>query len=158
MSAPAIPPHPHVGLRLPPLTLDITTRMIVMGATASRDWQPQHHDPAAAAAAGLPGIIMNNYAQAGLISRYVTDWTGPHGRIGRLRFAMKRPLCPGASALLQGVVVDLAPGGPDLLWVEIDLEIKVAETVATTASVRVALPAASDAASPWQCPAAAWRP
>lgn len=151
-------PQPHVGLRLPPLTLPVTTRLIVMGATASRDWQPQHHDPAAATAAGLPGIIMNNYTQAGLISRYVTDWTGPRGRIGRLRFSMKRPLCPGADAVLQGVVVDLIPQGAGLLWAEIDIEIAANGSVATSASVRVALPPEPGSPSPWQCPPADWTP
>ena len=66
----------------------------VLGATASRDWQPQHHDKDAAQRAGLTDIIMNNYTQAGLISRYITDWSGPIGRIGRLKFRMRRPICP----------------------------------------------------------------
>lgn len=151
-------PLPQIGLRLPPLCLVITTRMIVMGATASRDWQPQHHDPAAAAQANLPGIIMNNYAQAGLISRYVTDWTGPSGRIGRLRFAMKRPICPGSTARMQGVVVDMAPLGAHLLWAEIDLEITADDTLATMGSVRVALPSGPQAPSPWHCPPDDWKP
>jgi hypothetical protein len=152
------PPGPQIGLRLPPLALPVTTRLVVMGALASRDWQPQHHDHGAAIAAGLPDVIMNNYTQAGLISRYVTDWTGPTGRIGRIRFAMKRPLCPGVQALLQGVVVDLVPFGPGFTWVEIDIEIGDGQRVVTSASVRVALPAGADGPSPWHCAPADWAP
>jgi acyl dehydratase len=153
----------QIGMRLPELRVEVTHKMIVMGATASRDWQPQHHDPAAAMAAGLPGIIMNNYTQAGLISRYVTDWSGVHGRIGRMRFSMRRPLCPGAIAAIQGMVADVTPGAEvptstSFTWVEIDIQVKLGETVATTATVKIALPVKQGGASPWRCPAARWRP
>jgi acyl dehydratase len=153
----------QIGMRLPELRVDVTHKMIVMGAAASRDWQPQHHDPAAALAAGLPGIIMNNYTQAGLISRYVTDWSGAQGRIGRMRFSMRRPLCPGAVIAIRGMVVDLAPGdestaSSSFTWAEIDIQVTREELVATTATVKIALPAQPAGPSPWRYPAAKWRP
>ena len=133
-----------------------------MGATASRDWQPQHHDPAAAIAAGLPDIIMNNYTQAGLISRYVTDWSGAHGRIGRLRFSMRKPLCPGMTAMFQGMIVGVTPNDgmtfASFTWAEIDLQIKVDDVLATAATVKVALPAAPGRDSPWRCRPTQWNP
>ena len=103
-------PKPHIGMKLPDLFLPVTRKLVSMGAAASRDWQPQHHDPDWAREAGLPDIIMNNYTQAGLISRFVTDWSGPSGRIGRLRFAMRRPLCPVGNLTIRGAVVDLSEG------------------------------------------------
>ena len=56
-------PKPHIGMKLPDLLLPVTRKLVSMGAAASRDWQPQHHDPDWARKAGLPDIIMNNYTQ-----------------------------------------------------------------------------------------------
>lgn len=151
-------PKPHIGLRLPELALPLTRKLIVMGAAATRDWQPQHHDPDWAKEAGLPDIIMNNYTQAGLISRFVTDWSGPMGRIGRLRFAMRRPVCPGGTATINGMVVDLSAEVDAMIWVEIDIEIAVDEKLVTTATAKLALPATARSRSPWHCPAMKWRP
>lgn len=147
-----------VGLPLPDVVVPVTRKMIIMGATASRDWQPQHHDPEHARNAGLPDIIMNNYTQAGLISRYVTDWSGPEGRIGRLRFAMRRPICPAADVHFSGMIVDVASHGYPLCWVEVDIELKCQDRVVTTATARLALPREPGAPSPWRCSPADWKP
>lgn len=148
-----------VGMSLPPLCVPITTKQIVMGATASRDWQPQHHDMVwATRDAGLPNIIMNNYTQAGWISRYITDWCGPGGRIGRLRFSMRGPICPGDEVMFSGVVSGIEPGADAMFWLDIGVEMKIGERVATQATVRLALPANDAAPSVWQCAPAAWRP
>ena len=48
---------PAVGQQLPPLTIDVTTRLIVSGALASRDFQDVHHDVDGARAAGSPNIF-----------------------------------------------------------------------------------------------------
>ncbi|WP_417593215.1 MaoC/PaaZ C-terminal domain-containing protein [Parasphingorhabdus sp.] len=151
-------PQPRIGMRLPELALPLTRKLIIMGAAATRDWQPQHHDPDWAREAGLPDIIMNNYTQAGLISRFVTDWSGPMGRIGRLRFAMRRPICPGGVATFNGMVVDVTAEQDGMIWVEIDIEVLVAEKTVTTATVKLALPATARAPSPWHCPAVKWHP
>lgn len=148
-----------VGTQLPPLTVAVTPRMIIMGAATSRDWQPQHHDMAwATGSAGLPNIIMNNYTQAGWICRYITDWCGADGRIGRLRFSMKQPICPGDELLFAGSIKALEPGNDAMFWVEIDVQITAGGQLATTASIRLALPGSKDAPSVWRCPAARWRP
>ena len=71
-----------VGDELPPLDVPISARTVVMGATASRDWQPQHHDYAwATKRAGTKDIFLNTPNQAGWIERYLTDWTGARGRV-----------------------------------------------------------------------------
>lgn len=148
-----------VGMQLPPLHILITTKHIVMGAAASRDWQPQHHDMTwATGDAGLPNIIMNNYTQAGWISRYITDWCGPGGRIGRLRFSMRGPICPGDEVVFSGLINAIEPGADAMFWLEVGVELKVGERLATNATVRLAQPANAAAPSVWQCPAAAWRP
>ena len=151
-------PSPQIGMRLPQLSVPVTRKMIIFGALASRDWQPQHHDPVLAVEAGLPDIIMNNYTQAGLIGRYITDWTGPHGRIGRFSFAMRKPLLPGSTATINGMVVDIAPAQGGIIWAEIDIEVMRDDVIATTASVKVALPSSTTSPSPWHCPSSLWRP
>ena len=148
-----------VGARLPELRVAVTPKMIVLGAIASRDWQPQHHDAGwATGSAGLPGIIMNNYTQAGWISRYVTDWCGERGRIGRLRFAMRHPVCPGDELVFSGVIKTMEPGNDAMFWLGIDVTLATVARSVTEASVRLALPASAQAPSVWRCAEARWRP
>jgi acyl dehydratase len=152
--------NPELSLqaRLPPRRIEITTKSVIMGAVASRDWQPLHHDVVWARSQGnLPDIILNNYTQAGLISCYVTDWSGPAARIGRLRFSMRSPICPGDVLVISGVIQEIEQQA-ELIWVVIAVALAVSERVATTSTVRVALPVTEDAPSVWQCPATAWRP
>ncbi len=149
---------PLAGDALPDLVIGVTRKMIIAGATGSRDWQPQHHDKDAATQAGLPDIIMNNYTQAGLISRYVTDWSGPIGRIGRLRFSMRRPICPGRAVRFSGRVVSVERTGDQIAWIQLDIALKDGETLLTSASARLAMPADASARSPWRCPPDEWRP
>ena len=62
---------------------------VVLGALASRDWRPMHHDHALAVERnGTRDIFMNTPNQAAWFERYLTDWTGPKGRLGRMRFRM----------------------------------------------------------------------
>jgi acyl dehydratase len=147
------------GLRLPPLHITVTAKIIVMGASASRDWQPQHHDSAwTKANLRLPDIIMNNYTQSGFISRYVTDWSGPQGRLGRLKFSMRKPVCPGHELTLAGTIQSIEPSSFGFFWIGIGVEMAVGEESVTSAHIRLALPLSSDAPSPWHCPSAQWKP
>jgi acyl dehydratase len=148
-----------VGHRLPGLRVAVTAKTIIMGAVASRDWQPQHHDRGwARHEAGLPDIIMNNYTQAGFISRFITDWSGPHGRIGRLKFAMKRPIRPGDDLAFDGEIVGIIPTVSGFSWVDVAVRVSAAEALATTAQVRLALPSQATSPSPWRCPRQLWAP
>ena len=148
-----------IGTRLPLLRIQITAKTIVMGASASRDWQPQHHDAIwARSNANLPAIIMNNYTQAGLISRYVTDWTGPDGRIGRLKFKMRKPICPGDELLFNGSITQVTKTIYRFSWLDLAVDMSVDDVAVTTAQLRLALPTAVNAASPWKCPSAQWVP
>lgn len=148
----------HSPVNLEPLRVPVTARLIIMGAAASRDWQPQHHDAAWASAAGLPGIIMNNYTQAGWAMRYATDWSGPQGRIGRLRLAMRNPICAGDLMEISGVVSRMDMQSDELAWAELDVTFAIGDRVATKAFVRIAIPAKQGATSPWHCAPHEWRP
>jgi acyl dehydratase len=93
-----------VGDRLPPLRIDVTAGLIVGGAIASRDFTPVHHDKAAAQATGLPDIFMNIITSNGLMSRYVTDWTGPEATLRSIELKLGAPNLPGMVMTITGEV------------------------------------------------------
>jgi acyl dehydratase len=146
------------GDLLPGMTVSITEKMIIMGAAASRDWQPIHHSKEwATSEAGLPSIIMNNYTQAGWISRYITDWSGPDGRLGKMAFSMRKPICPDDNAVFTGEVsaIEVEQGCG---WLHIEIAILVLGEVKTKGWVRLAVPLGEGAQTPWCVPLRDWRP
>ena len=91
------------GDELPPLEYDVTATTVVLGALATRDWRPMHHDKDFAVHRnGTRDIFLNTPNQAAWFERYLTDWTGPHGRLARVTFRMRgrcspvTPWCCGA--------------------------------------------------------------
>ena len=146
-----------VGDRLPRLSIHVTPRTVVMGASATRDWQPQHHDHRhCVEVAGLPDIFLNTPHQAGIIQRYLTDWGGPHARLGRLAFRMKRSVVPGDRLDLDAEVTEVRPDG-DLTWVGLEVALTVGDEPATSCTAQLALPT-TDGASPWAATGDDWRP
>jgi len=148
----------QVGDALPTLEIDVTARLVVMGASSSRDWQPQHHDHAwATTRAGTKDIFLNTPNQAGWIERYLTDWTGPHGRLGRMKFRMRRPVYPAEKLVFNGTVRSTEVDDNGVGWVDVDIELTVGEDVATEASARLAIPR-DDTDNPWRRSGDDWRP
>ncbi len=146
------------GETLPALEVDVTARMVIMGASSSRDWQPQHHDHAwATQRAGTRDIFLNTPNQAGWIERYITDATGPRGRIGKLRFRMRKPVCPGDRLAFNGTVRDISTDGTGCTWAEIDIALTVGDVTVTECRARVAIPR-DDADNPWARTRDDWRP
>ncbi|MCG8592254.1 MAG: hypothetical protein MJE66_23420 [Proteobacteria bacterium] len=148
----------EAGARLPSLAVDVTATTVVLGAMASRDWRPMHHDyQFATERNGVQNIFLNTPNQAAWFERYVTDWTGPKGRLGRIQFRMKTSVFPGDCMEFGGVVTetgtDAAGGG----WADLALELKVGDRVATECTARVALPVDADD-NPWKRRGDAWRP
>ncbi|MFN2543458.1 MAG: hypothetical protein ABR600_02655 [Actinomycetota bacterium] len=136
---------------LPTLEVPLTARVIIRGAAASRDWQPQHHDHAwATQCAGARDIFLNTPTLAGWLERYVTDWTGPYGRLGRLTFKMRRPMCVGDTLVFNGEVTSAEDG-----WVDVALKLTVDGDTATEGIVRVAVPR-HDGENPWK--RETWKP
>ena len=79
------------GDALPELAVHVTATTIVLGAMASRDWRPMHHDyQFATERNGVRNIFLNTPNQAAWFERYLTDWTGPRGRMGRYRVRPER--------------------------------------------------------------------
>ncbi|MGZ4105366.1 MAG: hypothetical protein ACXVP8_08885 [Actinomycetota bacterium] len=148
----------QAGDALPALDLPVSARTVVMGASSSRDWQPQHHDHAwATTRAGTKDIFLNTPNQAGWIERYLTDWTGPHGRLGRISFRMRRPVYPGETLVFSGAVTASSVDDRGCGWVEVDIRLSVGSETATEASARIALPRDADD-NPWRRSGDEWRP
>ena len=93
-----------VGEKLPPLDIDITTGLVVSGALATRDFEPVHHDKAAAQATGLPDVFMNILTSQGLMTRYATDWSGPEAIVRSLDIRLGAPNVPGMVMTISGEV------------------------------------------------------
>jgi len=108
------PPHATVtaselvvGTPLPELQIPITRRLIVTGAIATRDFQPVHHDAAYAQAQGMPDIFTNIMTSQGLVTRVVTDWTGPEAEIRRLDLRLGASNFPGDLLTLRGRIAEV---------------------------------------------------
>jgi len=94
-----------IGDHLPSLSIDITPKLIVGAAIASRDYQDVHHDKAAAQALGSPDIFMNILTTNGLVGRYVTDWAGSGARLKKVAIRLGAPNFPGDCMTFTGEVV-----------------------------------------------------
>ena len=96
-----------VGDALPSLSYDVTATTVVVGALATRDWRPQHHDyHFATERNGVKDIFLNSPNQLAWFERYLTDWSGPAGRLGRLSFRMIDSIFPGDTMVFTATVTD----------------------------------------------------
>ena len=147
-----------VGDTLPELAVDVTPTTVVLGALASRDWRPMHHDyKFATERNGVADIFLNTPNQAAWFERYVTDWTGPTGRLGRMKFRMKTSVFPGDHMVFTATVTSTGTDDTGCGWVDLDVELTVGDRVATTCMTRVALPT-DDNDNPWQRRGDQWKP
>lgn len=146
------------GAGLPPLVHEVTATTVVLGAMASRDWRPMHHDHEFAVTRnGTRDIFMNTPNQAAWFERYLTDWTGPYGRLGRLTFRMRGSVFPGDRMTLTGTVRDVTVDEVGCGWVQVDVALSTAAGTATECAARVAVPTAPED-NPWTRRGDRWRP
>ena len=89
---------------LPPLTVAVTTKGIVAGAVATRDFQDVHHDAERARELGSPNIFMNILTTNGLVERYVTEWAGPGAMLKSIAIRLGAPNYPGDMMEFSGIV------------------------------------------------------
>jgi hypothetical protein len=146
------------GDALPELSFDVAPIDIVLGALASRDWRPQHHDyKYATERNGVRDIFMNTPNLAAWFERYVTDWTGPHGRMGWIRFRMKDSVFPGETMVFRGTVKGVDTDDCGCAWAELDLVLTSGGRETTVCTARVAIPAA-EGDNPWKRRGDDWKP
>ena len=147
-----------VGDALPELRYDVSATTVVLGALATRDWRPMHHDKDFAVHRnGTKDIFLNTPNQAAWFERYLTDWTGPHGRLGRVTFRMKGSVFPGDTMNLHGVVTSTEVDDVGCAFATVDVTLSVEGDVKTTCTARIALPHSADD-NPWVRRGDQWRP
>ena len=146
------------GDALPPLSYDVTATTVILGALATRDWRPMHHDKDFAIERnGTRDIFMNTPNQAAWFERYLSDWSGPHGRLGRVKFRMKASVFPGDTMVFRGVVSATGVDDAGCGWVDLDVNLSVGDETVTDCTARVALPTGPDD-NPWRRRGDDWRP
>src|SRR3954463_11847757 len=148
----------RVGDELPPLSYDVTSTTIVLGALATRDWRPQHHDyHFATERNGVQDIFLNTPNQAAWFERFLTDWSGPRGRLGKVTFRMKDSVFPGDTMTMTGTVTSTEVDDAGCGWAGVEVVLRVGERACPTCTARVALPTTPDA-NPWQRRGDNWKP
>ncbi len=147
-----------VGDELPRLHHTVTSTTVVLGALATRDWRPQHHDyHFATERNGVKDIFLNTPNQAAWFERYVTNWTGPHGRLGRIQFRMIDSVFPGDTMTLAATVTAADVDDVGCGWVGLQFTLTAGERLCTTGTARVAVPVTADD-NPWARRGEQWRP
>jgi len=146
------------GDTLPALTHEVSATSVILGALASRDWRPMHHDrDFAQQRNGTRDIFMNTPNQAAWLERFITDWAGPKARIGRYKFRMGDSICPGDTMVFTGEVEAVATDDAGCGWVSLGIRLSVGDAVKTRFTARVALPVDDDD-NPWGRKGERWRP
>lgn len=146
------------GDRLPELRYPVTATTVVLGAIAARDWRPMHHDKDFAVEHnGVRHIFMNTPNEAAWFERYLTDWSGPHGRLGKVTFRMRGSVFPGDTFVIAGTVITTEVDAVGCGWVSLEMSLSVDDEDKTTAAARLALPRRIDD-NPWARSGAAWQP
>ena len=146
------------GDSLPELGYDVTATTVVLGALATRDWRPMHHDyDFAVNRNGTQDIFLNTPNQAAWFERYITDWTGPKGRLGRMKFRMKGSVFPKDRMVFTATVEDVTTDDTGCGWASLLVTLSVDGATKTDCTVRVALPTAPDD-NPWARRGDQWKP
>ena len=148
----------QVGDLLPTLAHKVSATTVILGAMASRDWRPMHHDrDFAQQRNGTRDIFMNTPNQAAWLERFITDWAGPRARIGRYKFRMGDSICPGDTMVFSGEIESLETDEQACGWANLKIQLAVEDQVKTHFTARVALPTNADD-NPWSRTGARWQP
>jgi len=131
------------GQELPPLSMDMTVTKLMMAASATRDWQPMHHDrDYARNKSKAKDIFINTGFNMGMMCRAITDWAGPKSFITRLNFKMEKSIYAGDTMTITGKVTGKRVADGNKL-VDIDLLVSSQTEPTTRASATVMLPSRS---------------
>ena len=146
------------GQVLPELAYDVTATTVVLGALATRDWRPMHHDKDFAQKRnGVRDIFLNTPNLAHWFERYLTDWIGPKGRPGRMKFVMRGSVFAGDRMVFRGTVKGVETDAAGCGWATLDVSVLVSEQVMTSCTARMAVPTSADD-NPWSRRGERWKP
>ena len=148
----------RAGDVLADLTYDVTATTVVLGALATRDTRPMHHDhDFAVNRNGTRDIFLNTPNQAAWFERYLTDWSGPFGRLGRMTFRMKGSVFPGDTMTLSARVEHVEIDDVGCGWATVIVRLTVNDDLKTDCTARLALPVDPDD-NPWRRRGDQWQP
>ena len=94
------------GQELPLWPIDVTTRLVVTGSIATRDFEDIHHEVAAARRAGMKDVFMNVLTTNGLCARYLNDWAGPGALLKGVNIRLGAPNPVGDTLTFSATVAD----------------------------------------------------
>jgi acyl dehydratase len=95
---------PKVGDVLPPLERTITQVDMIAYAGATWDFYRLHYDLAFAAAAGVPGPVVDGQVFGALFAELVQDAFGPDCFVRELSFTFRNLMYAGETVLCEGTV------------------------------------------------------
>lgn len=136
-----------LGQAITPLTVRVTRGDLVKWAGASRDFNAIHWSDSAAAAVGLPGVIVHGTLTMAFGARAVLEWVGDPGALVEYTVRFAKPVvvpddAEGAEILFEGRVAAIRDDG----LVQVDLRVTSAgERVLGLARVVVRLRTNPDA-------------
>ena len=87
----------------------VTQTDVVRFAGAGGDFNPLHHDPEHARAAGFDAPIAMGQLTAGLLAAWLTDWCGVE-RLRRFEVRFTAPLHLGDTVILSGSITSVEDG------------------------------------------------
>ena len=100
---------------------------------------------------------MNTPNLASWFERYLTDWTGPKGRLGRIKFRMKDSVYPGDTMRFAGKVTNVEAAANGVSWVDVSIELSAGDKSCVGCEARIAVPDTVDA-NPWKLKGEDWKP
>ncbi len=128
------------GDELPAATRLITRVDVIAMAFAARDFLPPLHiDHEVAQEAGLKDINVNIIATGGLISKYLTDWSGPECMLRRMEYRLSLSVYPGDTLTQSGRVVKKYNAGEEYL-VDVEYSFSVPDGPHAWGTATLALP------------------
>jgi len=92
------------GDELPAQSREITRTTVVATAIATRDFTPVHHDHEVAQKEGANDIFLNILTTGGFVGKYLTDWSGPEGKIKNMTIKLGATVYPGDTLMAGGKI------------------------------------------------------
>ena len=94
-----------VGMEIPPLTSETSSRMSAQWAAASGDYDPIHYDRNYALNQKLPDIIVNGRLKIALLGQMMTNWIGPRGTLKKIGASHRGMDNIGDPIVCRGIVI-----------------------------------------------------
>ncbi|MGJ3507981.1 hypothetical protein [Enemella sp. A6] len=126
-----------VGDEITPLVVTCDQTQLFLFSAATYNAHRIHYDKSWAADEGYPEVLVQGPLQAGLLSRAVTDWIGPEGRLVKFGTQNRAVAHPGEELTFGGTVTEIDDSTGE---VRLDLAGRRGEALLMPGSATVRLP------------------